>query len=495
MHRVRIILLLLLAVLFSCNEEPLPAPTPYPFLVLREISAVSGDGASFEAELLHPGSGPISDYGFLWDQHSDAPTLRSNRKSLGHSPGTTFSYRLSFGIAPDTTYYVRAYARTGSTLTYSNILAFTGKGSLPPEISGFSPEHGVIGTKVRITGKNFGLLPEGNKVHFGTLRVAIDTCNENEIFVTIPPVKAPDSVKISVETAGMLAVSAGHFSVRYPWLRKKDFPVRMWSQGASFSLAGKGYLIAPESQTMFVYDPAADHWSEMGLPVATNVPVAFASQDKGYLLAGTRFFEWDPGQKQWSGKAAFPGVASGHTFGFACGGSVFAGSCHIDRRFWRYDPAADAWSEAAPFAGGFHPSETPWGHFAFTLGEKGYLGISRTDGFQKQFWQYDPVADRWSRKPDFTSEASYLWASMVIGGKVYLGLGDYFTGWAGDVTPLMEQYDPVTEEWKPFRSAPKGLAVYASFSIGGKGYVVGEFTLFFDDRTMYVYQFDPSQEL
>lgn len=166
----------------------------------------------------------------------------------------------------------------------------------------------------------------------------------------------------------------------------------------------------------------------------------------------------------------------------------------MDRRFWRYDPAVDAWSEAAPFAGGFHPSETPWGHFAFTLGEKGYLGISRNDGFQKQFWQYDPVADRWSRKPDFTSEASYLWASMVIGGKVYLGLGDYFTGWAGDVTPLMEQYDPVTEEWKPFRSAPKGLAVYASFSIGGKGYVVGEFTLFFDDRTMYVYQFDPAQE-
>lgn len=83
---------------------------------------------------------------------------------------------------------------------------------------------------------------------------------------------------------------------------------------------------------------------------------------------------------------------------------------------------------------------------------------------------------------------------MVIGGKAYLGLGDYFTGWSGDVTPAIDAYEPEKEMWKPFRSAPKGLAVYAAFSIGGKGYVVGEFTLFYDDPTMYVYQFDPSQE-
>ncbi len=494
MRRVFILPFLLLALLFSCNEEPQPEPAPYPFLVLREISGISGDGASFDAELVHPGGEPISDYGFLWDQHSDNPTLQSNRKSLGHSPGTTFSYRLSFGIAPDTTYYVRAYARTGGYLTYSNVLAFTGQGSLPPEISGFTPLHGVIGTQVRITGKNFGLLPEGNKVHFGTLRIAVDSCNENEIFVTIPPVKAPDSVRITVETAGMPAASAGYFSIRYPWLRKKDFPVRLWPQVASFSLAGKGYLIPPESTSMYVYDPVADHWSEQMLPVTTNIPVAFASQDKGYLLAGRQLFEWDPVQNRWNGKAAFPVEVGPHHFGFACGGSVFAGSCHMDRQFWRYDPAADAWSQAAPFPGGFHPADPPWGHFAFTLGEKGYLGISRSAGFQKQFWQYDPAADSWNRKPDFPSGASYLWAAMVIGGKAYLGLGDYFTGWSGDVTPAIDAYEPEKEMWKPFRSAPKGLAVYAAFSIGGKGYVVGEFTLFYDDPTMYVYQFDPSQE-
>lgn len=494
MRSVKILPLMLLAVLLSCNEEPLPAPAPYPFLVMREISGVSGDGASFEAELVHPGGGPISDYGFLWDQHTDAPTLRCNRKSLGHSPGTTFSYRLSFGIAPDTTYYVRAYARTDSYLTYSNVLAFTGKGSLPPEISGFTPSHGVPGTKVRITGKNFGLLPEGNRVRFGTLLMSIDSCNENEIFVTIPQVKAPDSVRISVTTAGMEGASAGYFSIRYPWLRKKDFPVRLWPQVASFSVAGKGYLIPHDNPSMYVYDPVADRWSEQMLPVTTNIPVAFASQDKGYLLAGRQLFEWDPLRNQWIEKAAFPGEVSEHNFGFACGGAVFAGSSHMYRQFWRYDPLADSWREAAPFPGGFHPADPPWGHFALTLGEKGYLGISRSAGSQKQFWQYDPVVNLWNRKPDFPSGASYLWAALPIGDQIYLGLGSFFTGWAGDVTAAVDQYDPVKEVWKPFRSAPKGLAVYAAFTIGEKGYVVGEYTLFNNDPTMYVYRFDPSQE-
>jgi hypothetical protein len=82
MRSVKILPLILLAVLFSCNEEPLPAPTPYPFLVMREISGISGDGASFEAELVHPGGGPISDYGFLWDQHTDAPTLSPSESLL-----------------------------------------------------------------------------------------------------------------------------------------------------------------------------------------------------------------------------------------------------------------------------------------------------------------------------------------------------------------------------------------------------------------------------
>jgi len=93
--------------------------------------------------------------------------------------------------------------------------------------------------------------------------------------------------------------------------------------------------------------------------------------------------------------------------------------------------------------------------FAFTIGDKGYVGLgyNTVDGEHKDFWEYDPATDAWTRKADFAGKAREGAVAFSVANKGYVGLGanlrlpeyDYKDMW---------KYDPSTNQWTPSISFP-----------------------------------------
>src|ERR1051326_3232328 len=80
----------------------------------------------------------------------------------------------------------------------------------------------------------------------------------------------------------------------------------------------------------------------------------------------------------------------------------------------------------------------------FSIGNKGYIGTGYTGTYQKDFWQYDPVADTWTQKANFGGAARIAAVGFAIGGKGYIGTGrDLNNTYTNDFW----EYDTTTNVW------------------------------------------------
>lgn len=87
--------------------------------------------------------------------------------------------------------------------------------SIPPTITSFTPEYGLPGSSLTITGTNFSTTASKNKVKINGTQAEISTATATELVVVVPEAATG---KISVEISGEEAVSASDFEVL------KDFP-------------------------------------------------------------------------------------------------------------------------------------------------------------------------------------------------------------------------------------------------------------------------------
>jgi hypothetical protein len=95
---------------------------------------------------------------------------------------------------------------------------------------------------------------------------------------------------------------------------------------------------------------------------------------------------------------------------------------------------------------------------------------------QRDWWQYDPVADHWTLKAQFGGVGREQAAGFAIGGKCYVGLGEGSSG-DGSYSTLW-QYDPATNVWTQKHTLSGfsgGGTVSTNATIGGVelGLVVG----------------------
>ena len=106
---------------------------------------------------------------------------------------------------------------------------------------------------------------------------------------------------------------------------------------------------------------------------------------------------------------------------------------------------------------------------AFGMGSKGYFGFGEPFGFipEKDFWEFDPDLNKWTRKADCPScEAN---TGFVIGNTVYVGFDNSATATASNT---FHTYDPSTDSWSVKGSVPgEGISNAVSFAAAGKGYV------------------------
>jgi len=123
------------------------------------------------------------------------------------------------------------------------------------------------------------------------------------------------------------------------------------------------------------------------------------------------------------------------------------------------------WQRLADF-----PSSGRIAGAGFTIGEKVYFGtgLEQLSLPVKDFWEYDPMTDHWTRKADYPVLITYP-TGLSVDGKGYFALGKldytYYTS--------MMRYNPENDKWESKSSNPGPGSSMDSpgFVIDGKAYV------------------------
>jgi fibronectin type 3 domain-containing protein len=154
-----------------------------------------------------------------WSKNSE-PDFSQYRVYCDTTPSpTAFVYQTSGGandtsytrtaLANGTTYYFRVTAiNTGNVESgFSNEMS-----AVPaaiPSITSVSPLEGSVGTRVRISGANFGATGGANVVYFGGARALVDSASPTSLVVKVPA--GATHAPISITVGGRTGYSASPF--------------------------------------------------------------------------------------------------------------------------------------------------------------------------------------------------------------------------------------------------------------------------------------------
>lgn len=310
-------------------------------------------------------------------------------------------------------------------------------------------------------------------------------------------------------------------AARLAWIVDTDYGKGLWNLKADFgggqrygavalAIGGKAYVGtgwngSATTRDFWEYDPASNAWTQKAS--FGNAPrvyaVGFVIGDKGYVGTGRDgmfsgyvwkdFWEYDAQENVWNRKADFGGSARYGAVGFSIGDKGYIGtgadSISVNSDLWEYDPANDLWTRRTDLPGGARHSAA-----GFSLGGKGYLGTgyaivsasgaitlaSRVPmglggtGYSlqqtKDFWEYDPLRNKWTRKADFAG-TRYGAVAYTIGDKGYMGMGSQYKK---DVW----EYDPADDTWTQGTDYSGYARCYAvGLAVGGKAHIgLGEYS-------------------
>jgi N-acetylneuraminic acid mutarotase len=173
----------------------------------------------------------------------------------------------------------------------------------------------------------------------------------------------------------------------------------------------------------------------------------------------------------WVNRFDFAGVSRTEAVAFTVGDVAYIGTGYDGSNrlgdFWKYGVDNNTWVQVAGLNAGLERTSA----VAFGTATKGYIttGLA-ADGVTKlkDTYEYDPVANTWTKKADFVGTARYDATAFSINNIGYVA-----TGFDGNYTKDFYSYNPATDTWtvkQGFQGFKRKQAV--SFVYGGKGYVV-----------------------
>jgi hypothetical protein len=216
--------------------------------------------------------------------------------------------------------------------------------------------------------------------------------------------------------------------------------------------------------------------------------IGFAIGNYGYMGLGTNdgvdygdLYQYDPKTNTWTRKASL-GLGMESLTGMVINNKAYVGIGFtrgqtvdsLTNRLFEYDPVADAWTRKADF-----PGPKRMNAFAVSVGGKGYVGLGYGSGNTNLYdvWQYDPSADVWTQKSNFPASGNYpnyVVAFSPDNQLAYVeGAGD--DGSSIDVTTkLFWRYNPATDTWTQMQNLPGGEMLFPSaMVVNGNGYILG----------------------
>ncbi len=159
---VWISLVIYLLILSGCEDEP--GQREYPRIRTLEVTNITGDGATFVAEVTHEGTVPITEHGFAWSIF--LPDVRSaERINLGSFSGKgRYEAEIRTALDEGIAYEVCAFVKAGDYTVYGDEVQFMSLGSGAPEVLDFQPYEAAWGDTVTITGMRFSYVNSTNRI-------------------------------------------------------------------------------------------------------------------------------------------------------------------------------------------------------------------------------------------------------------------------------------------------------------------------------------------
>lgn len=250
------------------------------------------------------------------------------------------------------------------------------------------------------------------------------------------------------------------------WTRLAPFPEpseELWGASAG----GKLYVfggVAPgwkPKSMVYEYDPGSDSWTKKkNMPLGLHHVAAAELNGKIYMFGGFKYPD-----------AVKPGAQPN------------PGWQPVDNA-WEYDPTKDTWRALAPM-----PTRRGSSN-AVVHGGKIYVigGASMHPGSKETFIHparphravdtnevYDPKTNSWEARSPMPTARNHAAAGMV-NNKIYIIAGRIGAGFItrGSSVNIVEEYDPVTDQWGALRPAiPTARSAVASGTYRGKIYVAG----------------------
>lgn len=139
-------------------------------------------------------------------------------------PDTTEFLSISIpvnNLVPRKKYFYKLVATNGFATTASATANFFT--AVPPQIFSFSPEAGIVGSEVVITGKNFQVVPGLNLVNFGATRATVLSSTQTQIKVKVPAGASLANITVLDAESGLAGQSAQKFVPTFSAeFKKKD---------------------------------------------------------------------------------------------------------------------------------------------------------------------------------------------------------------------------------------------------------------------------------
>jgi hypothetical protein len=355
-------------------------------------------------------------------------------------------------------------------------------------ISGFSPEQGMPGTSIIISGTGFSTNSTANKVDFNGVAAVVTSATASSLTTTVPELATTGL--ITVQTDGKIAISKKTFTV-IPSLAINNFSPSQANADVSVTITGTGFsattsenIVKINGASVTVTNATATSITVLISEETTSGPITVQVGSKT-VTSSTNFIKI---ASTWVQKNSVPSFGRLGGVSFSIGnkgyvGTGWTGVSYLDD-FWEFDQTTGAWSQKATFPGAARYYAT-----GFSLGGKGYIGTGYAFGnYYKDFWEYDPTSNAWRQRADVGSVARDYAIGFSVDSKGYIGAG--YDG-INDRVDFFE-FNPTTNTWSQVANYQgAGRRRLFSFVIGSKAYVGGG-TSSAPNPFQDFYEFNPS---